>query len=98
MKATLKTKSGMLYEVWLEDISVLPGMNAFPGQGIVELDPIAIDQLADDAKTYGSWRSAMEVSLSLYVNGELCAFEILLEDIPVQEKVKFVTTKVLEIV
>ena len=91
MNGTINLKSGFMYDVTASNIKMA---NNIPMSGTLKLNGDAISQFSKDASEFGSWKSAMELKLTLDVNGSYHDLEILLNEPPIDSAVSFQTVSV----
>lgn len=91
MNGTINLKSGFMYNVVVSNIKMA---NNIPMSGTLKLSDDALSQFSKDASEFGSWKSAMELKLTLNVNGSYHELEILLNDLPIDSAISFKTVSV----
>ena len=91
MNGTINLKSGFMYKVAVSNIKMA---NNIPMSGTLKFSEEALSQFSKDASEFGSWKSAMELKLTLDVNGSYHELEILLNELPIDSAVSFQTVSV----
>jgi len=91
MNGTINLKSGFMYDVTASNIKMA---NNIPMSGTLKLNDDVLSQFSKDASEFGSWKSVMELKLTLDVNGSYHELEILLTEPPIDSAVSFQTVSV----
>lgn len=91
MNGTINLKSGFKYSVIVSNITI---NNDLPVSGSLKLNDDAVSQFLKDAREFGSWKSVMEVKLTLDFNDSYHELDILLNEPPIEKTVNFQTVTV----